>query len=204
MRIDNKRNLKIEEKDRLLHLSLNLYSTFYPKYYLLETLLKNRLFQILREKLGEDWFSLQINSNNGNNLFKQEAEIILRRKPLGFVLSDKGLFVESGFGIWVEFFNRNLYKEAKGLPILTFHKLPPTIKRKDLYLKLNKVKELRNQLFHYRLLPITEIGQLKYLDELIETNNELMNLLTWLDAPLSGLSLNEFESKAAEIRAMLV
>lgn len=204
MGTENKRNPKIKEKDSLLYLSLNLYSTFYPKYYLLETELKSRLFQLLRAKFGEDWFSLQIKSTNGSNLFKQEAEIILRRKPQGFVLNDKGLFVESGFGMWVEFFNRNLYKEAKGLPILVFYRLPSTIKRKDLYEKLNLVKELRNKLFHYRLLPITEPEQVKYLDELIDTNNTLMDLLTWLDAPVSGLSLNEFESKAAEIRALLV
>jgi hypothetical protein len=190
------------DKNRLVYLSLNFYSTFYPKYYLLETLLKNRLFQIVKEKLGENWYSIQINSLN-DNLLKQEAELILRRKPKEFELSDKGLLVESGLGLWVEFFNRQLYKEMKGVPILVFPKLPPTVKRKELYQKLNKVKDLRNQLFHYRLLPITEVSQIKYLDDLVDVNENLMCLLTWLDAPLDVLSSNEFEVKEAEIREIL-
>lgn len=204
MSSDNKKSLKKEDKDKLLHISLDFYATFYPKYYLLETLLKNRLFHLLKEKLGENWFSYQLDSNHeSNNLFKQEADFILRRKPKGFVLSDKGLLVESGFGLWVEFFNRHLYKEAKGLPIMIFPKLPRTVKRKELYQKLNKVKELRNQLFHYRLLPITEVGQIKYLDKLVDANKDLMSLLKWLDAPLGTLESNEFENKVDEIRKML-
>jgi hypothetical protein len=203
MKINNKKNLKYEEKDRLFHLSLNLYSTFYPKYYVLETILKDRLYILLKENLGANWFTQQINSNHQNNLIKREAEFILLRKPRGFVLNEKGLLIESGLGVWVEFFNKDFYKEVKGLPIHIFHQLPPNIKRKDLYQKLNSVKDLRNRLFHYRLLPITEPEQLKYLDELIETNNTIMDLLTWLDAPVNGLALNEFESKAAEIRALL-
>lgn len=204
MTFDNKKKPKISNKDRLLHLSLDLYATFYPKYYLVETLLKNRLFQLFKEKLGSTWFTMQINSSDEHNLIKQEAEFILQRKPKGFLLNEKGFLIEVGLALWVEFFSREFYKNAKGLPIHIFHQLPPNIKRKDLYQKLNSVKDLRNQLFHYRLLPITEPEQLKYLDELINTNNTLMDLLTWLDAPISGLTLNEFESKAAEIRALLV
>jgi len=203
MKINNKKNLKYEEKDRLFNLSLNLYSTFYPKYYVLETLLKDRLFKVLKEKLGVNWFTLQMNSSNEQNLIKREADFILQRKPIGFVLNERGLMIESGMGVWVEFFSKDLYREVKGLPIHIFHQLPSNVKRKDLYQKLNNVKDLRNKLFHYRLLPITEPEQLKYLDELIDTNKILMDLLTWLDAPINGLALNEFESKVAEIRALL-
>ena len=204
MTTDNKKKLKKGETNSLVHLSLNLYATFYPKFYLLETYLKNGLFELFKEKLGLNWFALQMNSSDEHNLIKQEAEFILQRKPKGFVLNEKGFLIEVGLALWVEFFSRDFYKINKGLPIQVFHHLPPTIKRKDLYQKLNKVKDLRNKLFHHRLLPITEPAQLKYLDELIDTNNTLMDLLTWLDAPINGLSLNEFESKAAEIRMLLV
>lgn len=203
MTTDNKKKLKNAEKDSLLHLSLKLYSTFYPKYYLLETLLRKQLFKLFKEKLGDDWFILQMNSSDEHNLIKREAEFILQRKPKGFLLNEKGFFIEVGLTLLVEFFSRDFYKEVKGLPIHIFHQLPSNVKRKDLYQKLNNVKDLRNKLFHHRLLPITEPEQLKYLDELIDTNKILMDLLTWLDAPISGLALNEFESKAAEIRALL-
>lgn len=199
----NKKNTKNGEKDMLFYLSLKLYSTFYPKYYLLETLLKKQLFQLFKEKLGDNWFILQMTSSDEKNLIKREAEFILQRKPEGFALNEKGFLVEVGLALWVEFFSRDFYKEVKGLPIQIFPQLPPNVKRKDLYRKLNEVKDLRNKLFHHRLLPITEPEQLKYLDELVESNNTIMDLLKWLDAPIHGLSLNEFESKAAEIRALL-
>lgn len=204
MTTDNKKNYKNEEKDALLHLSLSLYSTFYPKYFFLETLLKNRLFQLFKEKLGENWFSLQMSSNEGNRLIKREVEYILFRKPNGFILNEEALLIESGFGIWVEFFSRDGYKEVKGLPILIFPQLPPTVKRKDLYQKLDQVRDLRNQLFHCRLQPITEVEQVKYLDKLSDANNDLIDLLKWLDAPLNGLSVQEFENKVEEIRNRLI
>ncbi|MCS3801382.1 hypothetical protein [Niastella sp. OAS944] len=203
MTSDNKKKIKSGNKDRLLHLSLDLYATFYPKYYLVETLLKNRLFQLFKERLGANWFTLQINSSDDSNLIKREAEFILQRKPKGFILNEKGFLIEVGLALWVEFFSKDFYKSVKGLPIQIFPLLPPTIKRKDLYQKLNEVKDLRNQLFHHRLLPITEPEQLKYLNELGDANNTLIELLTWLDAPISGLELNEFENKAAEIRELL-
>ncbi|NII26817.1 hypothetical protein HB364_17135 [Pseudoflavitalea sp. X16] len=191
---------KKEKNNKLLHLSLGLYATFYPKYYLLETTLKNRLYYLVKQRLGESWFDDQLNSSKNDTVFKLEADVILRRKPKGFVLKDKGLLVESGLGIWVEFFNRNLYKELKGVPILIFPKLPPDIKRKELYKQLSKVKELRNQLFHYRIPPATKSTDVNIL---IDVNNDLMNLLQWLDVPTGSLASKEFEKKIEAVRKAL-
>lgn len=188
------------ENRELVSVSLSLYATFYPKYYLLETTLKNRLFYLVKQRLGESWFEDQLNSSNDGSVFKEEAYAILRRKPKGFVLKDKGLLVESGLGIWVEFFNRNLYKELKGVPILIFPQLPPGVKRKELYQKLSKVKELRNQLFHYRVPPVATTA---YLNTLIGINNDLMHLLVWLEVSASSLVSKEFERKVKTIRKAL-
>jgi hypothetical protein len=94
--------------------SLELFAGFYPKFYLFELSLKNRLYTLLNKELGSDWLSTPL-SNSDNNVFAQEKELILRRKRAGFSLSAKGLLVESGLGLWVEFFNRPLYKSCSGL-----------------------------------------------------------------------------------------
>jgi|GEM_PF-2440450 hypothetical protein len=189
--------------DKLLMLSLNVYGSFYPKLYLLETTLKKRLFEVVKNKLGEDWFNIRINSPVNNSVFKTEADNILRRKPKGFALKDKGFLVESGLGIWVEFFNRALYKEMKGVPIAIFYELPPNIKRKELYQKLNSVKEMRNQLVHNRLLPITEPQHLQIIERLLEANKDLTDLLQWLGFSKSQLDSRKFEKGIAAIKKAL-
>lgn len=199
-----KKGEKTASRDgRLVLQSLNLYATFYPKYYLLETTLKNRLYTLVKQQLGESWFADQLTSSSKDSIFKLEESLILRRKPKGFVLKDNGLLVESGFGIWVELFNRQLYKELKGVPILIFTKLPSNIKRKELYQLLSKVKELRNQLFHYRIPPVVDVVQLKDIDKLVEVNNDLMHLLQWLDVAIAGPASKEFEKKVAMLKKAL-
>jgi uncharacterized protein YutE (UPF0331/DUF86 family) len=180
---------KIIKTSKINELAVNLsfFSSFYPKYYFLETTLKERLYGSIKRELGQNWFTEQINSMNQPTVFKAEIENIMRRKPKGFILHDAGFLVESGLGIWVEFFNRENYKMLKGVPILIFTKLPKDIKRKQLYQKLSSVKELRNQLFHYRVPPITQIDQLR---NILDINNDLVNLLTWL-----GISKKYFESE---------
>ncbi len=159
--------------------SLELFASFYPKFFLFELSLKNRLYALLSKELGSDWFTRQL-SNPDNNVFAQEKELILRRKRARFSLSAKGLLVESGLGLWVEFFNRPLYKLAKGLPIQIFTQLPSEVKRKDIYKKMERIKELRNSLFHSRIVPITSSPQLAQLEEIMAIADDLKDILHWL------------------------
>jgi len=187
--------------DKSLSLSLQMYAAFYPRFYLLESTLKNRLFNLLKRKLGEDWFTKQLNNPQIDPLFSQEQQYINMRKPKGFLLKDTGLLVESGMGFWVEFFNRRLYKVTKGLPISIFENLPKDIKRRDIYLKLDRVKNLRNFLFHSRIPAITKSADLKILDDIINIAKDLENLLEWLgNLPPDLTSSGEIIEKASLIR----
>src|SRR5687768_14250951 len=141
---------------KLAELSLSVYSSFFPAFYLLEFTLKNKIYQLLKEELGNDWFNEQLKEEKVNSLFSAEQELIQKRKPKNFKVFDNALFHEAGFGFWVEFFNPRIYKLSKGRPIKIFTQLPNGIKRKNLYEKLIKVKDFRNRLYHSRIPLITE------------------------------------------------
>jgi hypothetical protein len=161
----------------LMAKSLSIYASFYPRFYLLELTLKTRLYNLLKNKLGDDWFTLRLKAEDP--LFEEEKKFILRRKPKNFKLKDNGLLVESALGFWVEFFNKRLYKESKGIPILIFENLPAEIKRKEIYQKLNSVKEFRNKLYHSRIPPVSSIEALPFIQELKLHAQDLQALLDW-------------------------
>jgi hypothetical protein len=177
--------------------NLSFFAGFYPKFYFLETTLKERLYNLFKKNLGESWFTEQLNSGDSLPVIKTEMETILRRKPQDFLLKDYGLLVESGLGMWVEFFNKENYKALKGLPILIFTSLPKDIKRKDLYQKLSEVKAFRNQLFHYRIPAITNTEQ---LDKILDINDDLVNLLTWLSIPKTSFESDNFKTDLRKIK----
>lgn len=189
---------------KLTTLSLSLYSSFFPGFYLLEFTLRNKLFELIKVELGADWFVEQLNTEKENILFTAESELIMKRKPKNFMLSDNGLLLESGFGFWVEFFNNKVYKLSKGRPIKIFTQLPKEIKRKDLYGKLIKVKKFRNRLYHSRIPPITEKTHVRYIDEALENYEVLLQLLQWLDIANHDIfKLSHFEKKVNKIKSLL-
>lgn len=200
----NSKKINHKNEQKLISCNLSLYSTFYPKYYLLERTIKNELFALLREKLGADWFSRQMYASEKDSLFEEEIAFILRRKPKNFKLTDRGLLVESGFGFWVEFFSKRFYKKTKGIVLSIFSQLPPEIKRKEIYRKLIVVKNFRNKLFHYRVPIIKDSVQLIYLDELLIIENELSNLLIWLDIDnIQAFTDNSFNKKIEKIKKLI-
>jgi hypothetical protein len=187
----------------LTQLSLGLYSCFLPPLYLLESLVKTKLYTITKNDLGEDWFTWQLHSNTGDSLFESEKVLIQKRKPKGFKLSDKSLLLESGFGLWVEFFNPRMYKETKGRPIKIFPLLPKEIKRKQIYQMLTRVKDFRNNLYHSRIPPITKKEQDHYLQDALENYQMLDLLLSWLDCPdREVMELESFKKDVAVIRSL--
>jgi len=194
----NERNSKKDIK----HLVLILYSRFLPLFYLLEISLKERIFKVIEEELSKNWFLTQLDNTNNDPLFRSEISLIMNRKPKTFKLSPEKLMIESGLGLWVEFFNPRIYKLAKGRPIKIFHHLPKNIKRADIYKRLVKVKDFRNHLVHSRIPLVTDGSYVNYLNEIQDNYKILLELLEWI-GEMAPLSLNQFEQEADEIRSLL-
>jgi len=194
----------MNDTKKLTELSLSVYGSFFPAFYLLEFTLKNRIYHLLKEELGNDWFKEQLNNGKVNSLFSAETELIQKRKPKNFKVSESALFLEAGFGFWVEFFNPQIYKLSKGRPIKIFTQLPNEIKRKNLYEKLIKVKDFRNRLYHSRIPPVTEKSHEAYINESVENYEILVDLLSWLDNPNRDvLNLSDFKEKTIKMKLLL-
>lgn len=183
--------------------SLELFAAFYPKFYLFELTVKNRLYTLINNELGQDWFTAQL-SDKANRIFSQEKELIEKRKPANFNLSGKGLLIEAGLGLWVEFFNRPLFKLTKGMPIHIFTNLPKKVKRKDIYKKMGSVKELRNLLYHSRIAPIITSGDLIKLERIMQTARDLEDVLNWLgEFPTEMTDFKNIMAKGQFIQQLL-
>ncbi|AEW02229.1 hypothetical protein A4D02_34710 [Niastella koreensis] len=202
MMSSDKKNELDKFDDAIMSANLELFSSYYPLFYLLETTLKKRLYKKLKINLGEDWFTKQL--AKPDPLFEEEKSSILRRKPKNFLLKDNGLLVESGLGFWVEFFNRRLYKETKGIPISIFKNRPREIKRKDIYQKLDNAKEFRNHLFHSRLPIIVKKEDISKLEQFDIQGKNLETILKWFgDLPESIATTQYIQIKINVIRKLL-
>lgn len=189
-------------EESLISANLTLLSGFYPFLYILELTLKNRLYNQLKTSIGEDWFATQL--NKPDPLFKEEAANILRRKPQNFIIKDSGLLVEAGLGFWVEFFNKRLYKETKGIPISIFKHRPKGIKRKNIYYELDAIKQFRNDLFHSRICLALNISDTPILDQWSGHAKQLVTLLTWFgDLPESIVNDRDIQAKITALKLKL-
>ncbi len=201
----NKKNVKKNKNsDQLLYNLLQFYASFFPGIYLLEFTLKNRIYQGLKDKLGSDWFTRKLADAQNDPLFAQEKEYIIRRKSAGFEVTDEGLKVESGLGFWVEFFNRRLYKETKGVPIAIFKMLPKEIKRKDIYTRLERIRQLRNQLVHSRIPLNSSASHSRHLERMLETAKDLRDIFQWFgDIPKFVINHKEIVTKGKGIKKFM-
>lgn len=184
-----------EKKNDSVNLSkrknlLSLLSTFYVKFYLLETILKTQLIQNLEAKYSANWLEELVEKVK---LFSDESDIISKRKKKGLKLNTKLFIHEASFGFWIELFGREPYKQLKGLPIKAFNDLPKEIRRRDLYRMLTHIKEIRNKLYHHRINLSTQL-QDKQINALIQADKDLVFIIQILDkSALSLFDVTQFE-----------
>ena len=161
---------------RMIQNILDLLSTFYAKFYVFETILKEHILQQFEYQYGADW----LNYLHSINLFQLESVAIANRKKHDFRISTRLFINEASFGFWVELFGRETYKQLKGVPIKAFSELPSEIKRRHLYQMLSNIKEVRNKLYHHRIDLFNNISK-KEIDLLSKTDKDLYLIISWID-----------------------
>lgn len=176
-------------------LIIQLYASFYPKFYVLESLLKLKLVESIKKTMGDNWFQNQIKESDRLDIISEELNLIKNRKRRNLKFNESTLINEANFGFWVEFFNKNVYKDLKGSPIKSFSNLPKSIKRKEIYSKLYEIKELRNNIYHHKDFftndPIKDKQTINYL---LKVNNEIESLLNSLDPSALKLLDTKFKT----------
>jgi hypothetical protein len=149
--IDSKINLD-RGKWRISYKLLQLLSAFYPRLYLLESLLRERNVNLFIDHFGTKWLTdSNIIHLTELKLFNDEISLIGKRKKRSYKITESGFVNEASFGFWVELYNRNNFKFLKGIPIKIFIDLPVGMKRNNIYRILIDIKEFRNNFYHHRL-----------------------------------------------------
>jgi hypothetical protein len=108
------------------------------------------------------------------------AEKTIRRKG-GLVTAGK-VVAEQSFGFWTSLFDTHHYRLIGGIVIHSFSNKPSEINRSAISLKLNRIREFRNRVYHNE--PICFNGNRIDFTYAENIKNEIYEMLNWIDADL--------------------
>ena len=182
---------------------LEINSLIFISLSVLESKTKKKIIQVLNEKMGENWLKEEL-KNPTIPIIKNEIEIIQRRKSLRFTTSDKLFPDEASMGFWVEMFSKEAYRDLKGIPIAAFSHRPSQVKRNDLYRLLKSVKDLRNEIVHYRVVFGSSVSKnLLQVKKLQDGDNDIKTLIGYLDPRLLRLLPKTTPKKIASLEKII-
>ncbi len=155
--------------------------SLYSSLQLLEIGLRNTLHQAAAAHFGKvDWFLDNSIIQTRDQLTVDKAKQMLRRKKKK--LEPGRIIAELNFGFWTSLFDKRY--EQTLWPFLikaSFPHMPKTIRtRKNLSKRFNKIRLLRNRIFHHE--PIW------YWQDLAQQHDAILNELGWIDPALQDLA----------------
>lgn len=188
--------------EKLLKNLLELNSMIYIGLGVLEQSVRAVMPQVFEANLGPGWLLNNL-TDPGVPLFKEEANLITRRKSSRFVLDERKFLQECSMGFWVELFNPKTYKLLKGIPIQAFAYRPPGLKRNEIYRRFKALKDLRNDLVHNRLpLNTNKENILSLVDKLQTADTETREFLSYIDPKSLRLLPTTIDKKLLTIHKM--
>ena len=170
--------------------NLKVSESLYPALHIVEVTFRNYVYLALKDLLGETWiYPDYVNSNF--KLRDREKETVSQtisklKKDQKKVKTSK-IIAELNFGYWTSLFNsyyESLWRQ-KALLQKIFPNFPKDrVQRKPIAKVLNKIRYLRNRVFHYE--PIWHWSDLKdqhqnIVDLVKGMNNESLKLLSSID-----------------------
>lgn len=143
--------------------NLKLSQAFYPLLSLFEVVLRNALNEELTRHFSDpEWLKNQLNEfmshpsltyydhrlkrNKTNDFLKKSVNKILYRSSAN--ISQGKIIADINLGFWTELFELTHYKILQGTPIQIFTKLPPSVNRKTINQKLERIRNFRNRVYH--------------------------------------------------------
>ena len=170
--------------------NVRLSQAFYPLLSILEVSVRNALdIQLSAHFHDPEWLLHQTAGTfNDPELGRSRYPYRLRNaiqkvhRHLGAEYTPGKLIAELTFGIWTDFFDRTHYRLLAGEPIKIFPRLPKTVKRANIYDRLNSIRYFRNRIYHYE--PICFKNGSFDLSETKKVYTEIKELLSWFDADL--------------------
>jgi hypothetical protein len=188
--------------EALLKAVLELNSLIIIGFSVLEYNMREYMVQVFVSNLGPHWLGNTL-TEPGISLIKEEASIIERRQRKSYLLTERKFAEEASMGFWVELFNRESYKQLKGIPIQVFKYRPSDVKRSKVYQMLKYIKDLRNQLVHNRLMLNTKKETVSLLETLQKADNDVRTLISYINPASLRLLPQGISGKISEIEKLL-
>lgn len=161
--------------------NIQLCEALYPVLNLLEVTLRNTLHSALWQHTGhEDWYA-SFPFDQREALAIQDTVNLLKRnrKPV----APGAVVAEMSFGFWCSLFDVRYEHGQRLWPWLAGQTLPHAPRherqRKTLSRRLNRIRLLRNRVFHYE--PIW------HWHDLTDQHAEAVELLTWLNVDMAAV-----------------
>ena len=155
--------------------NIALSESLYPTLHGLEVTLRNSIHNAISNKLGEEnWFDGILVDKGKEALEEIREGLEQKRKPKDDV---NQLIASSSFGFWVSLFNKdyeNVLWHRNNLLKDIFPYMPNRSRtRKILSRRLNRIRDLRNRVFHYE-----PIWHWKNLDQ---HHNNMIEAIGWMN-----------------------
>ncbi|MGH2585670.1 MAG: hypothetical protein ACRDJE_12220 [Dehalococcoidia bacterium] len=154
--------------------NIQLSESLYPALNYLEVALRNSIHAVASSHFADGlWYvsgACQFDENAVEIIEEAKQRLVIAKKPI-----EAGrLVAELHFGFWTSLFNGR-YEHILWRPALhaAFPHKPSGITRKKLSSRLNKIRELRNRVFHYE--PIW------HWTDLAERHGQILEVLDWID-----------------------
>ena len=189
--------------------NLRVAESFYPIMHLFEIFLRNTINYKLTEYFGNpDWIVIEKNGFMSDVTLKpskyflkkqiESAEIRVKRR--GGTITAGKIIAEQMLGFWTSLFDTHHYRLLSGSIIHCFPNRPSDVQRKEINLKLDKIREFRNRVYHNE--PVCFNGNKIDFTEAKEIKKEIFEILSWIDPDIANY-LNQFDNVDIKIHNAL-
>lgn len=182
-----------EKALELYKANIIISKSFYPLLHLFEVFLRNRINTILISHFGDaDWIRTQKMGFMNDVSLKpsvyylknqiSNTETYLAKK--GITITSGKIISEQSLGFWTSLFENHHYKLLSGSVIHCFPLKPSTINRSSISIRLNRIRDFRNRVYHNE--PICFKGATVDYTEAEIILNDIDDLLSWIDSELAA------------------
>jgi hypothetical protein len=165
--------------------NIALSEALYPPLQMLEVTLRNSLHAAISDRAGGNlWFDQQppiLHQMELEKVAAAKAELQKERKPL----EEGRIIAELNFGFWTSLFDRR-YEQALWPALLkpVFPYMPRRIRtRWELSTRLNRIRKLRNRIFHHESI-------LNWQNPaLVPQHAEILEIIAWMNPTMRETTL---------------
>lgn len=180
------------DAQELYKANLKIAESFYPILHLFEIFLRNTInYRLTQHFSNPDWIVTEKNGFMNNTSLKPsffflKEQIITAEKRVkrrGGTITSGKIIAEQMLGFWTSLFDKHHYKLLSGTIIHCFPNRPKHTNRKDINVKLDKIREFRNRVYHNE--PVCFDANKIDFTEAKNIKNDIYTVLDWIDSDLA-------------------